>query len=94
MPWWFFNPLRVLLEIIANQEKIMATLTDIKDAVAAERTVVDSVVTLLADLSQRLKDAIASNDPAALQAIADDINREKEDLAAAIVANTPAATTP
>lgn len=89
---------RMIAEILENQartrhmmERMMATLDDVRSAVAAERTVVDSVVTLLTDLSKRLADAITANDPAAIQAIVDDMNKQKDDLAAAVAANTPAA---
>jgi hypothetical protein len=72
----------------------MATLKDIQDDVTAEKTVIDSAVALLAGLSQQLKDAIAANDPAALQAIVDGLDANKAELAAAVTANTPAAPTP
>lgn len=68
----------------------MATLADIRAAVAAERTVQDSVVVLLQQLAQMLKDAIAANDPVALQGVVDDLTKNASDLSAAITANTPA----
>lgn len=69
----------------------MATLTDLAAAVAAEKTVVDSAVILLGGLSQQLKDALASGDPAAIQAIVDSIDAQKQELADAVMANTPVA---
>ena len=93
-------------------EQIMATLADIQaknaaliEAVAAEDTVIASAVTLiegnvtaLADLKKQLADAIASNDPAAIQAVADsmdstiaDVTAKKQALADAVTAGTPAA---
>ena len=73
--------------------------------VTAEETVIDSVVTLLnglaamiADLKAQLAAAIAANDPAAIQAVADSlaalgtkVDADKQKLADAATANTPAA---
>lgn len=67
----------------------MATLADIQAAVAAERTVEDSVVTLLQKIAADLKDAIAANDPTAMQAVVDQINNNAAVLADAVRANTP-----
>lgn len=67
----------------------MATLADVQAAVRAERTVEDSIVVLLNQLAQMLKDAIAANDPAAMQAVVDDLTKNAADMSAAITANTP-----
>jgi uncharacterized protein YoxC len=80
--------------LLSIGRNIMATLKDIQDDVTAEKTVIDSAVALLAGLSQQLKDAIAANDPAALQAIVDGLDANKAELAAAVTANTPAAPAP
>ena len=69
----------------------MATLDDVVAAVAAEDTVIDSVVTLLTDIKAKLDAAIAGNNPAALQALSDDIAAQTKKMADAVVANTPAA---
>ena len=69
----------------------MATIADIQASVAAEKAVEDSVVTLLNGISQQLKDAIAANDPAAMQAVVDQIDANRQAMADAVVANTPAA---
>ncbi len=69
----------------------MATLADIQAAVAAEKTVEDSVVQLLGQISQQLKDAIAANDPAAMQAVVDQLDANAKAMSDAVVANTPAA---
>jgi lysozyme len=80
-----------VLAILQQQGvKIMATLADIQAAVAAEKTVEDSVLALLTSLEQQLKDAIAANDPAAMQAVVDDINAHKQAMADAVAANTKA----
>lgn len=69
------------------------TLTDLAAQVAAENTVIDSAVTLLSGLKAALDAAIASGDPAQIQAISDSIGAEQQKLADAITANTPAAPT-
>ncbi len=63
-------------------------LADVQD----ESTVVDGVVTLLTNLSALL--AAAGTEPAKLQAIQTLVDTNKSKLAAAVVANTPAAPTP
>jgi len=72
----------------------MATLADIQAAVAAEKTVEDSVLALLSGLAQQLKDAIASNDHVAMQAVVDSLNTNAAAMAAAVTANTPTPPTP
>lgn len=69
----------------------MATLADIQNAVTAEKTVEDSVITLLQSIAAQLKTALAANDPAALQTIVDSINANASTMANAVTANTPAA---
>lgn len=69
----------------------MATIQDVQAAVAAESSVDDSVVTLLQSIVQQLKDAQASNDPAALDAVVASIQANTKKLSDAVVANTPAA---
>lgn len=72
----------------------MATLADITAAVTAEKTVDDSIVALLNSIAQQLKDAIANNDPAAMQAVVDQITANSKELSDAVTANTPAAPAP
>ena len=81
--------LAVWLYLNQMEKRIMASLADIQADVTAEKTVVDSAVALLAGLSQQLKDALAANDPKAIQAIIDGIDANKAALAAAVTANTP-----
>ena len=86
------NRIEAQLEAILKKEKqIMASIDDVIAAAAAEKTVADSVVELLNRLTQLLKDAIATNDPAKVQAALDAINANKQELADAVTANTPAA---
>ena len=79
------------INAIQNGEvKTMATLDDIRTAVASETSTVAAVTTLLQSLSQQLKDALASEDPAAIQSLVDQINQNANVLANAVAANTPA----
>jgi hypothetical protein len=82
---------RMLGNIHERQELIMATLEDLKASVQKNSDAEASVVTLLSGISQQLKDAQAANDPAALQAVIDQIDANTASAAAAVVANTPAA---
>jgi hypothetical protein len=81
-----------MLGIIHDRQEItMATLEDLKASVQKNTDAEASVVTLLAGISQQLKDAQAANDPAAIQAVIDQIDANTTAAAAAVVANTPAA---
>jgi len=62
--------------------------------VAANKTVTESAVTLLQGLKAQLDAAIASGDPAALQALSDSLAAQDTALADAVTANTPAPPTP
>lgn len=59
----------ILQSIQRREVSEMATLAEIKAKVEAEKTVEDSAVALLQQISQMLKDAQANNDPNALQEI-------------------------
>lgn len=71
----------------------MATISDVQSAIAAQSTVEDSVITLLNGIVQQLKDAQASNDPAALDAVVASIQANTDKLSSAVTANTPASPT-
>jgi hypothetical protein len=89
---------------MSDLKDVQSKIQKLSDDVAAESTVTDSAVALLTGMNQTLKDvkkqladAIASNDPAAIQAAADaldavtsavDLNSQR--LADAVSANTPA----
>lgn len=77
--------------ILDTQEIIMATMEDLKASVQKNTDAEASVITLLKGISQQLKDAQAANDPAAIQAVIDQIDANTAAAAAAVVANTPAA---
>jgi hypothetical protein len=83
--------LRRIHERLSEMEMtLMSAIDDLKADVAANRTVVDSAITLLNGLHQQLMDAIASGDPAALTGLADDLKSQTDALASAVAANTSA----
>jgi actin-like ATPase involved in cell morphogenesis len=83
--------LRELRNIIHQlREDIMTALSELQAEVAETGTVVDSAVTLLQGLKAQLDEAIASGDPAALQALSKDLDAKTHQLAAAVAENTPA----
>jgi flagellin-specific chaperone FliS len=69
--------------IMANMQDLIATVQD-------EASVDDSIITLLDEISQQLKDAQAQNDPAAIQGVIDSINANKQKISDAVTRNTPA----
>ena len=78
--------------ILANQEKIMASLQETLDDVTAETTAIDSVVALVQGLRDQLNAAgLSSADQAKVDAIFTAIEGNKTKLAAALAANVPAA---
>lgn len=67
----------------------MATLDDVVSKVTDVGTVEDSVLTLLTDIAQKLKDA--GQDQTKLDALAAALDAQKQKLTDAVTANTPAA---
>lgn len=80
---------RAICMLSTHMEAIMATLDDLVTKVANIGTVEDSVVTLLADISARLK--AAGQDQTKLDALAAAIDAQTTKLSDAVVANTPSA---
>ena len=80
--------LRLLVHIINKENHLMATIQDVSAAVAAESTVDDSIIVLLNGIVQQLKDAQASNDPAALDVVVANIQANTAKIQAAVTANT------
>ena len=68
--------------IVGSLDRITAEVSEIS-------TVADSAIALLASLAQLLRDA--ATDPAAINALADQLDAKGNELAAAVTANTPAA---
>lgn len=83
--------LALLQQLTVNGVKTMATLADITAAVTAEKTVEDSVIALLGKIEAELSAAIASNDPAAMQAVVDLVHSNTAALSAAVAAAEPPA---
>lgn len=78
--------------IIVTQGKVLAMLEAIKAQVERNKEVDESVKVLLAGLKSKL-DELASRptvDPAEVQALADELGANTDDLASAVSANTPA----
>jgi hypothetical protein len=79
-------------------KKMALSLDALTQAVADEKTVEDSAIALLGGLTSKINDLIAASgnsvDPAALQAIVDELNTNKAALSAAVVLNTPASPAP
>ena len=69
----------------------MADLTTLEAQVTANSDVEASAVLLIQGIAKQLADAIAANDPAKIQALQDKLKTSADALAAAVVANTPAA---
>lgn len=84
------------LKTIAIEELIqMATLQDVKDAVANNTTVTGSAVVAINKLADKLQEVInAGADPAALQELVDVMRSDDTNLATAIAARTPAENEP
>lgn len=80
-----------MLALITQGKNIMTTLQELAVQVAANTTVTESAITLIGGLKAKLDAAIASNDPAELQALSDSLTAETAKLSAAVEANTPAA---
>ena len=74
---------------IQQEEQQMADLSALQAEVEQNGEVGASAVALLNGLNQQLQDAIASNDPAALQALSDQLSSQTDTLAAAVTNNTP-----
>jgi hypothetical protein len=71
---------------------VTAEVDRIKSSVQQLTDVNHSAITLLGDLAARVRALQA--DPAALTALADEIDQRKAELAQAVLTNTPAAPTP
>lgn len=82
--------LLTLVQAVLTQEKLMsAELDNLKTQVAANTSAEQSAVLLLGRLGDLIRSSV--NDPAALTKLANDLDASKQQLAAAVTANTPAA---
>lgn len=80
--------LTLLRSVLTLEETQVADLSALQAEITENGDVVDSAVTLLTSLSQQLRDALAADDPAALQALADELDANTTALAEAVAANT------
>jgi len=78
-----------LQTIIQQGAKMSAELDRLTTEVSEATTVQQSAITLLNSLAQQIRDN--ANDPAKLNALADELDGSSNALAAAVEANTPAA---
>ena len=88
----FSSRMDFLLHLV--EKHIMAALDDLKREVAETKTISASAIALIEGLKAKLDEAIATGDPAALQALSDELDTQGNALAAAVTANTPASPTP
>jgi uncharacterized protein YoxC len=78
--------------ILANLEKIMATLQEVLDDVTAESTAIDSVAALIQGLRDQINSAgLSPADQAKVDAIFTAAESNKAKIAAALAANVPPA---
>jgi hypothetical protein len=84
----------LLEQLVQLEETEVTQMDDLNTEVAQNTDAVQSAITLMNSLSQQLKDAVASNDPAAVQAVIDQLDANTNELAASVAANTPAAPVP
>lgn len=82
----------LLTQIFLGVLQQMALLTTLTASVKQNTDVEKSAVLLLTGLTNQLK--AAGTDPAALTALADSLDENTKELAAAVAANTPAAPAP
>lgn len=80
----------ILTAIQEGSTMVSQQLANLQAKVEQNNSVIDSAVTLLNGLSQQLRDI--KDDPAAIQALADQLDSKDTELATAITTNTPAAT--
>lgn len=82
--------IEAMFAIMQQQElNAMAAIDDLQASVTKEGTVIDGAVTLLSQLSQMI--TAAGTDPVKLASLTQQIDAKTQTLAAAILANTPAA---
>jgi len=83
-----------LTQALKKEDRIMAEIDDLEAAVARCETVEQSAVTLLGTLKSELDAALAGSDAdlkARVAALSTKLGSDSDALAAAVVANTPAA---
>lgn len=79
----------MLSRILGMERHAMALIDDLTAAAAAQSSVDDSIEALLDGIAKQLADALAANNPAAIQAVIDTLTANQAKVTAAIVRNTP-----
>lgn len=79
----------MLRELLEYQETIMATYKDLGDSIARNSDATSSILQMLDGISQKLKEAQASNDPAAMDEAIRNLDANTQRLAAAATKSTP-----
>ena len=74
---------------LQQEADMSAQLDNLKAKVAANTTVIQSAIVFINGLSQALRDA--RDDPAAIDALATELETRDQELSGALVTNTPAA---
>jgi hypothetical protein len=82
----------ILAALIQKESRVMSDLSAITQAVAAETSVLAGVLTMLTELEAAV--AATKPDQASIDALAVQITSNKNAMAAAVLANTPAAIPP
>ena len=77
----------ILHRLAEMETKIMKELDDLTAQVEATKTVAESAITLINGIADRI--TAAGVDPAKLATLTATLKKEDEDLAAAVLANTP-----
>lgn len=80
-----------LLHMQGRINRMAGEFDALRAAVARNTDVDQSAIVLLQGLKEKLDAAIAAGDPAAIQALADELGAKNQALADAVTANTPAA---
>jgi hypothetical protein len=85
----FFNNYKLILEKLKYMSQELDNLTA---QVKANNDLLDSAITLINGIAARI--TAAGTDPAALAALTSELKAKDDELAAAVLANTPAKVTP
>lgn len=85
---------KIRTAIVVSGDSTMSILASLQAKVAANNEVIGSAIVLIQGLKAKLDDAIASGDPAVMQALSDSLGQSDTALADAIAANTPSDTPP
>jgi uncharacterized coiled-coil protein SlyX len=78
---------RLLLTIMERLKTMSVALDRLTAEVTETNTAIDSVLTLVAGLAEQIREN--AEDPAKLNALADELDAKQQAIAAAIAANTP-----